>query len=119
MKPASRVTRGWCGAALAAALICAAPSSASPVRIHQVNSQAGFVAGTLAGVRVDARGVLTLAADVDTVAQVPEPFAFAATTLPDGWAIGTGGESCRGRSEEIAIGRTARCLGLVGLDTAL
>ena len=36
--------------------------------------------------------MLTLAADVETVAQVPEPFAFAVTALPDGWAIGTGGE---------------------------
>ena len=69
-----------------------APLAASPVRLHQVNTQAGFVAGTLAGVRVDARGVLSLAADVDTVGSVPEPFAFAVAALPDGWAIGTGGE---------------------------
>ncbi len=81
-----------CGAVLAGALSWAAPSGASPVRIHQIQSQAGFVAGTLTGVRIDARGVLTLAADVETVAQVPEPFAFAIATLPDGWAIGTGGE---------------------------
>lgn len=68
------------------------PLGASPVRIHQVSSQAGFAAGTLEGVRVDARGVLSLAADVDTVAEITEPFAFAVAALPDGWAIGTGGE---------------------------
>ena len=81
-------------AAMAAMVAIAplAPIEASPVRIHQVNSQAGFVAGTLSGVRIDSRGVLTLAADVEAVAQVPEPFAFAVAVLPDGWAIGTGGD---------------------------
>ena len=73
-------------------MVGSVPLAASPVRIHQINSQSGFAAGTLDGVRVDARGVLTLAADVDTVAQVTEPFAFAVAALPDGWAIGTGGE---------------------------
>ncbi len=92
MNPDSAGTRGWCRIVLSAALVCAASLGASPVRIHQIDSQAGFVAGTLEGVRVDARGVLTLAADVDSVAQVPEPFAFAVTALADGWAIGTGGE---------------------------
>jgi hypothetical protein len=92
MNPDSAGTRGWCRIVLSATLVCAASLGASPVRIHQIDSQAGFVAGTLEGVRVDARGVLTLAADVDSVAQVPEPFAFAVTALADGWAIGTGGE---------------------------
>ncbi|MDQ1349692.1 MAG: hypothetical protein QG573_3073 [Acidobacteriota bacterium] len=92
MNPDSAGTRKWCRCVLAAVLVSAAALGASPVRIHQVDSQAGFVAGTLEGVRVDARGVLTLAADVDSVAQVPEPFAFAVTALADGWAIGTGGE---------------------------
>ena len=81
-----------CGAAIILGLAPITALGASPVRIHQVNTQAGFVAGTLQGVRVDTRGVLTLAADVDTVAQVGEPFAFAIAQLPDGWAVGTGGE---------------------------
>ena len=92
MKSEIRSARRWFRVAFAAAVVWVAPLAASPVRIHQINSQAGFAAGTLDGVRVDARGVLTLAADVDTVAQVPEPFAFAVAALPDGWAIGTGGE---------------------------
>ena len=96
MKPDFRDARGWSrvvlAVALGVALAWAIPAGASPVRIHQVNSQAGFAAGTLEGVRIDARGVLSLAADVDTVAQVPEPFAFAVAALPDGWAVGTGGE---------------------------
>lgn len=91
MSPEFRSVRGWT-LLLAAAAFATVPLAASPVRIHQVNTQAGFAAGTLEGVRVDARGVLTLAADVDTVAPVSEPFAFAVATLPDGWAIGTGGE---------------------------
>ncbi len=87
-----RVVLTLLGTGIALVLAPSAPLGASPVRIHQVNTQAGFVAGTLAGVRVDARGVLTLAADVDPVAEVKEPFAFAVAKLPDGWAIGTGGE---------------------------
>lgn len=83
---------GWCRAVLTLVALSALPAAASPVRIHQVGSQAGFAAGTLDGVRVDARGVLSLAADVETVAQVSEPFAFAVAALPDGWAVGTGGE---------------------------
>ncbi len=92
MNPDFRGARGWFGVVLAAAALWAGPLAASPVRLHLVNSQAGLAAGTLDGVRVDARGVLTLAADVETVAPVSEPFAFAAAALPDGWAIGTGGE---------------------------
>lgn len=90
--PGVFILRRRCRFLLASALLASAPLGASPVRIHQVSSQAGFSAGTLEGVRVDARGVLSLAADVDTVAEVTEPFAFAVATLPDGWAIGTGGE---------------------------
>jgi hypothetical protein len=78
--------------ALGALVLAGAPLDASQVRIHRVDTQAGLVAGTLEGVRVDARGVLSLAADVDEMAQVSEPFAFAMATLADGWAIGTGGE---------------------------
>ena len=92
MKPDFGSARGWCRVAVGLAVVWTAPLGASSVRIHQVNSQSGFAAGTLEGVRVDARGVLTLAADVDTVAEIPEPFAFAVAPLPDGWAIGTGGE---------------------------
>lgn len=92
MKPDFRDAGGWCRMALTLAALTALPAAASPVRIHQVNSQAGFAAGTLEGVRVDARGVLTLAADVETLAQVSEPFAFAVAALPDGWAVGTGGD---------------------------
>jgi hypothetical protein len=86
--------RNRCAVAAAAVVwaVWAAPLPASSVRIHQVNSQAGFAAGTLEGVRVDARGEMSLAAAVETVATVAEPFAFAAAKLPDGWAIGTGGE---------------------------
>ena len=81
-----------CAAVMAIGLVPRTPIGASSVRIHQINTQPGFVAGTFAGVRVDARGVLTLAPDVETVAQVAEPFAFAVAMLPDGWAVGTGGD---------------------------
>ena len=85
-------TRAGCRILCTVAAIWALPVDASSVRIHQIQSQAGFAAGTLEGVRVDARGELSLAAAVETVAQVDEPFAFTAVSLPDGWAVGTGGE---------------------------
>ncbi|MEO8277174.1 MAG: hypothetical protein ABI639_13245 [Thermoanaerobaculia bacterium] len=63
---------------------------ATPVKIHQLSGATALAAGTLEGVRVDSRGVLTIAADVDRIADLEEPFAFSLATLPDGWAIGTG-----------------------------
>jgi hypothetical protein len=82
----------WRSAAAGAALgvLVSAASAAAPVRILQTQTQAAFLAGTLEGVSVDARGVLTLADRAERVASLGEPFAFAAVPLGDGWAVGTG-----------------------------
>ena len=65
---------------------------ASPVKIHAVQTPAGFLAGSLDGVRLEARGALGLAPEIVRLAELAEPFAYSLAALPDGWAVGTGPE---------------------------
>lgn len=71
-------------------LLTAAPSSATQVRIFQVQSQAGFLSGTLEGVSVDSLGRMSLAPRAERLASLSEPFLLSAAILPDGWVVGTG-----------------------------
>lgn len=63
---------------------------ATQVKIFQTQSQAGFLAGKLEGVSVDALGRMALAARAERVASLGEPFLLAAAVHPDGWVVGTG-----------------------------
>ncbi|HEX6864054.1 MAG TPA: hypothetical protein VF414_14595 [Thermoanaerobaculia bacterium] len=71
-------------------LLAAAPALATQVRIFQIQSQAGFLSGTLEGVSVDSLGRMSLAPRAERLASLAEPFLLSAATLPDGWVVGTG-----------------------------
>ena len=71
-------------------VLAAAPALATQVRIFQVQSQAGFLSGTLEGVSVDSLGRMSLAPRAERVASLDEPFLLSAAALPDGWVLGTG-----------------------------
>ena len=71
-------------------LLIAAPTLATQVRIFQVQSQAGFLTGTLEGVSVDSLGRMSLAPRAERLASLSEPFLLSAASLPDGWVVGTG-----------------------------
>jgi len=71
-------------------LLTAAPALATQARIFQVQSQAGFLSGTLEGVSVDSLGRMSLAPRAERVASLSEPFLLSAAALPDGWVVGTG-----------------------------
>jgi len=80
-------------AAFAAALLLvsgARAGRATQVKIFQTQSQAGFLAGKLEGVSVDALGRMELAARAERVASLGEPFLLSAAVHPDGWVVGTG-----------------------------
>lgn len=70
--------------------LAAAPAPATQVRIFQVQSQAGFLSGTLEGVSVDSLGRVSLAPRAERVASLTEPFLLSAAAHPDGWVLGTG-----------------------------
>jgi hypothetical protein len=63
---------------------------ATQVKIFQTQSQAGFLAGKLQGVSVDALGRMQLAPRAERVASLGEPFLLSAAVHPDGWVVGTG-----------------------------
>jgi len=71
-------------------LLTTAPVLATQVRIFQVQSQAGFLTGTLEGVSVDSLGRMSLAPRAERLASLTEPFLLSAASLPDGWVVGTG-----------------------------
>ena len=75
---------------LATVLGGARPAPATQVKIFQTQSQAGFLAGTLEGVSVDALGRMSLAPRAEKVASLGEPFLLSAAPHPDGWVVGTG-----------------------------
>src|SRR5579863_1330244 len=77
----------WCAVAL---VVGATAAAATQVKIFETQNQAGFLAGKLRGISVDALGQLRLAPHANRVASVGEPFLFAATTTPQGWVVGTG-----------------------------
>jgi hypothetical protein len=63
---------------------------ATEVKIFQTQSQAGFLAGKLEGVSVDALGRMELAPRAERLASLGEPFLLSAAVHPDGWVVGTG-----------------------------
>src|SRR4051812_41320600 len=63
---------------------------ATQVKIFQTQSQAGFLAGKLEGVSVDALGRMELAPRAERLASLGEPFLLSAAVHPDGWVVGTG-----------------------------
>ena len=75
---------------LATVLGGARPAPATQVKIFQTQSQAGFLAGTLEGVSVDALGRMSLAPRAEKLASLAEPFLLSAAVHPDGWVVGTG-----------------------------
>ncbi|HBL31365.1 MAG TPA: hypothetical protein DD490_31445, partial [Acidobacteria bacterium] len=80
------------GAALVAALGggAAQPAQSTQVRLFETQSQAGFLAGTLEGVSIDAFGRIALAPRAERVATLAEPFVLSAAVHPEGWVVGTG-----------------------------
>jgi sugar lactone lactonase YvrE len=77
-------------AAVACLILGARPAPAGQVKIFQTQSGPDFLAGELDGVSLDRWGRLGLAARVEKVAAVEEPFVFAAVPQGDGWLLGTG-----------------------------
>jgi hypothetical protein len=76
---------------VALSFVVGAPAGwAAQVKIFQTQSQAGFLAGKLEGVSVDALGRMELAPRADRVAALGEPFLLAAAVQGDGWVVGTG-----------------------------
>ncbi len=75
---------------LAVSLGGARPALATQVKIFQTQSQAGFLAGTLEGVSIDALGRMGLAPRAEKVASLVEPFLLSTAVHPDGWVVGTG-----------------------------
>ena len=102
--------RGALRSTLVAALVATAAAGA-PVRVIQTQTQAAFLAGTLDGVSIDARGVLALADRSERVAALEEPFAFSFAPLPDGWAVGTGDDG-----RVLKVGRDGRVAPLFDAD---
>jgi hypothetical protein len=68
----------------------AGAARATEVKIFQTQSQAGFLAGKLDGVSVDALGRMELAPRAERLASLGEPFLLSAAVHPDGWVVGTG-----------------------------
>jgi hypothetical protein len=68
----------------------ALPLAATQVKIFETQSQAGFLAGKLSGVSVDALGRMTLAPRAVRLASISEPFLLSAAVTPHGWVVGTG-----------------------------
>jgi hypothetical protein len=91
---------------LAGALV-AAGAWAAPVKIFQEASADAFLAGKLEGVAVADDGALSLAPAARRLAAIEEPYAFALTALPHGWAVGTGND---GRVLEIGDDGKTRIL---------
>jgi hypothetical protein len=94
--------------ALAAVLLAAAPppAAATQVKIFQTQSAIGFLGGKLSGISVDALGRMRLAPRAERVAQIGEPFLFAAARLPSGGAGASGGAS----SWVVATGNSGKVL---------
>ncbi|MEM6457258.1 MAG: hypothetical protein AAF772_19370, partial [Acidobacteriota bacterium] len=60
------------------------------VRLFRADSADALARGAREDLSLDADGTLALAARVEAVARIDEPFAFATVGLRDGWAVGTG-----------------------------
>ena len=83
------------GATVALVLtVCASAAGATETRIFRAQSAAGFLAGTFDGVSLDAEGRLRPAEPFERLAEIGEPFVFAAAARVGGesagWVVGTG-----------------------------
>jgi hypothetical protein len=76
-------------ATLAAALV-AGTAAASEVKIFRTETREAVLEGSFEGVSVDSLGALELAAKLEHLAVLEEPYAFAAAGRRDGWVLGTG-----------------------------
>jgi hypothetical protein len=81
-----RTFTGW----TLAALLTTGAAAATQVKIFETQSQAGFLAGKLRGVSLDALGQMRLAPRATRLTSIGEPFLFAAAAAPKGWVVGTG-----------------------------
>ncbi|MFQ5351256.1 MAG: hypothetical protein ACE5EG_12515, partial [Thermoanaerobaculia bacterium] len=71
--------------ALLLAPALAAPAVAAEVRFFRLHTRDAFLGGTLDGLSVDPLGTLRLADRASRLAEIGEPFLFAAAPHPDGW----------------------------------
>lgn len=65
-------------------------AAATEVKIFRADQRQTFLAGSLERVALDPDGALSLAARLDKLTPVEEPFAYAAAPHPEGWVVGTG-----------------------------
>jgi hypothetical protein len=92
MRGRGRGARAALHAFCACGLLLAVAAEAAPVRIFRTQSAEAFLRGEVEGVAIEASGVLTLAPEMEKVADLDEPFAFALARRQSGWAIGTGND---------------------------
>jgi len=71
-------------------LLGAAATTATEVRFFRQQSTSDFVEGDFEGIALDADGALRLAPHFERLAQLEEPFVFAAQARGDDWLLGTG-----------------------------
>ena len=86
---ARRVAGILCGAAV---LLGGSAARADGVEIFRIQSQSGFLKGTLDGMSVDELGTLRLAPKAERLTSLEEPFLLAAAPHPEGWVVGTGND---------------------------
>ncbi len=84
------MTRNQIVLSLIAAVLLAGSAPASEVKIFRTDTREGILEGSFQGVSVDSLGVLELAAKLESLEMLEEPYAFDAAGHPDGWVIGTG-----------------------------
>jgi hypothetical protein len=77
-------------AALLAAGLAVGAAAASEVKIFRTETREAVLEGSFEGVRVDSLGALELAAKIERLTALEEPFAFTAAGSRDGWIVGTG-----------------------------
>ncbi|MDH3524148.1 MAG: hypothetical protein OES32_11225 [Acidobacteriota bacterium] len=82
--------RWLAGAALLGLSAMSAAAAATEVRYFEQQSRQDFAAGELHGLAIDAEGALKRARSFERVAEIEEPFVFAAVPAGDGWILGTG-----------------------------
>lgn len=94
-RPTPTSARARTRAAILSWTLCAAlagMATAAEVKHFRLDARDDFLAGTLDGVGVGPLGGVRLAARLDRVTSLDEPFVFAAAPHPDGWVVGTGND---------------------------
>ena len=71
-------------------LLAVSPLAASETKFFRAASRQDFLPGTFEGVRIDVLGSIRLADRAERLAELAEPFVFAAAVHPEGWVVGTG-----------------------------